>query len=96
VLELQPGGQPVGLLVGALQVGYFTDQVDSNEILWWITPAYSSLKGARLLLSTFLSWSEASHAKNVLLTDMTPDQRLGSLYRRQGLQPIQTTYGRTV
>jgi hypothetical protein len=81
-------------LCGQLGRRLFSDRMVAEETAWWIREGAQSLELAREVLSAFVGWAQESGAEDAMLSDMTPEQRLGILYRRFGFLHKQQTYHR--
>jgi len=84
-------GLPGGFLIGVAVPSLFSDEIQTQELAFFVVPEERKSKMAKNLLSTYQYW-----AKNVVKAEICSmsliDERVGPLYERLGYKKAETSY----
>ena len=86
--------EPIGMLVGAKSVPFFTTEFIASELAWWVDPEYRKTRQSIDLVKAYEVWAKKVGCSVVTMANIPTlnGEKIGKLYEKLGYFKNEVSY----
>lgn len=82
----------VGFLIAMIAPSFFSADIRSYELIWYMSPGYEKTKDTLKLLDTYIYWAKKAGCTHIGASHLYGHDGVAKIYKRRGFQPLEVSH----